>query len=306
MAVVNYSRIGTKLSGKVGESLKIDETYQIRVDDPQTSRVAIIQATPIGWFTPHPEFDLCRAMEFALSHTDRSMMLWTLEVSFYIPPKDKKYKENGLPEDYWEASGGTTTVPLFETPDGDTITNAAGDPLEGLSREREEKGWVLTKYYNDDDGWKADRDLMSGSVNNAPWDGGEPHTWKVSFKSATKKEIQLIEQVGEGGGGGGSGGEDATMLEYIETKWEFRYDPETWKCLPWDVGFMELNGSGERVTILGADGKAVKQPVALNPDGTAKTPGEKPGVILDGEGLEIYQTQSFAAVFGDPFLIEGS
>lgn len=300
MSVVSYQRIESKLTGKVGESLRLTETYQIRVDNPDTSRVEIIQATPIGWYTAHWEFPECKAMEFDLSHTDRSMMMWHLSVTFYIPPKDKKFDCDSLPCDYWEAAGGVETVPVFQDIDGFTITNSAGDPLEGLSREREEKTWTLTKFYADDS-WMTDREVQSGRVNATEWGGGDPHTWKCMFKSATKREAQKIGQ------GSGSGGDDGEMFEYVETKWEFRYDPETWKCLPWDIGFMELNGSGEKRTITTDDGKAVKQPVALNPDGTAKEPGEPPSVINNGAGMMIYRTSAqFAAVFGEPEIVPGS
>jgi len=68
------------------------------------------------------------------------------------------------------------------------------------------------------------------------------------------------------------------------------------------VGFHELVG-GERKAIVGADGKAVKQPVALNANGTKKNDGEAPSVINDGDGVDLYDKTTFAVKFGEPFII---
>jgi hypothetical protein len=47
----------------------------------------------------------------------------------------------------------------------------------------------------------------------------------------------------------------------------------------------------------------VKQPVALNNDGTKKTPGQKPTVINNGAGVDIYETANFTTGFGTPVFI---
>ena len=65
---------------------------------------------------------------------------------------------------------------------------------------------------------------------------------------------------------------------------------------------MEKVGS-ERKIVLGNDGKAVKQPVALNSDGTKKSVGQKPSVINNGDGVDIYETANFTTGFGTPVFI---
>jgi hypothetical protein len=72
--------------------------------------------------------------------------------------------------------------------------------------------------------------------------------------------------------------------------------------MPWDVGFHQIV-DGTRKAITGADGKAVKQPVALNANGTAKTVGAAPSVINGGDGVELYPKTTFAVKFGEPFII---
>jgi hypothetical protein len=143
-------------------------------------------------------------------------------------------------------------------------------------------------------------------VNSDSWDGGDPDTWKCGLRSAKRREIQNVargrtasdtaESEEETTGG------DEDDLVVVETVWEFRYEPGTWKCMPWDVGFHELV-SGERKAIVGADGKAVKQPVALNANGTQKGAGAAPSVINDGDGVDLYPKTTFSAKFGTPFII---
>jgi hypothetical protein len=295
MAWVSYQRVATGLACKYGESMRVQEKWRIRVDSPQTNRTEIVAGVTatigITWGSPHSEFSALKALEFDLSPVTDDAMLWMLTVSFYIPPPGKVVKENGIPEDVWERNGGVTTVPAFTDKDGVTITNSAKDPLEGLEKEREETSYSLTKYYEDQQSLDADIDAAAGRVNNAAWAGHGEKQWKCYFKGAKKQSISRLD-----------GDDDGGKLDFIESRWEFRLDPETWKSMPWDVGFMELVGS-ERKAILGNDGKPVKQPVALNSNGTKKSPGQAPSVINNGQGVDLYQSANFGAIFGTPELL---
>ena len=290
MAVVNNQRIldGTSLSGKYGESFQAVERWQIRTDSPNTSKLLIAQAPGVTFGAAHFDISALKAMEFDLSPDGRDGMRWTLTVRYYMPPVTRAPESTGIPKDVWSAVGGTSNVPAFTDKDGTTITNAAKDPIEGLEKERQERGWSLTKYYASEAAWKAARDAYAGTVNSSTWDGGAAKTWKCDFKGADRKEISTFSGTGDGG-----------LLSFVETKWEFRYDPGTWKCMPWDVGFMEVV-SGSRKAILGSDGKQVKQPVGLNSDGTKRSVGTAPIVINSGAGVELYSTANFDTGFGSP------
>jgi hypothetical protein len=296
MAVVSYQRIldGASLSGKFGESLQATERWQVRVDSPTTTRLEILQTLATGgivWGASHPEFSALKAMEFTLDAEGREGMRWMFAVKYYVPPTTKTPQASGIPKDAWERSGGTSTVPVFRDTSGVSITNAAGDPLEGLEREREEVAWSLVKCYATEAAFAIDEYVYPGKVNNAEWGAYPAKTWKCYLKSAKKVSVSKLD-----------GAADGATLDYIESHWEFRYDPDTWKCKPWDVGFMEKVGT-ERKTVTGSDGKAVKQPVALNNDGTKKTPGQKPTVINNGAGVDIYETANFTTGFGTPVFI---
>ena len=308
MAILGWRRVveGTGLSGKVGEPLRFDESWLIRCDSPNESKTALARAVPCGWYSAHWENQECRAMEFKLSPVSKEGLLWRLDVAFYPPPRAARMDENtGKPKDFWERGGGTSNVPAFRDRDGGMIVNSAGDPVEGLQREREEKDWTLTKYY-DDDSWKADADTYGGSVNSDAWDGGDPGTWKCGFKGAKRRVVQNLarNRVADNAGEGEpeAGGDDDDLV-LVETVWEFRYDPGTWKTMPWDVGFHEIV-SGQRKAILGGDNKPVKQPVALNSNGTKKAAGSAPSVIRNGAGAPLYPVTTFGIKFGTPFIAE--
>jgi len=280
-------------SGKYGESLRVPEKWRIRVTSPATPKMTILAsaaAAGLGYGTPHWEFPALKAMEFDLQ-PESDGQVWWLTVQFYIPPPGKVMKANGLPEDVWERNGGATTVPAFTDASGATITNSAKDPLEGLEKEREETSWSLTKYYATEAALNADIAAAAGKVNSGVWDGKAAKTYKCYFKGSKKQSISKFD-----------GDDDGGKLDFIESRWEFRYDPGTWKAMPWDVGFMELVGS-ERKAILGNDGKPVKQPVALNSNGTKKSPGQAPSVINNGAGVDLYPSANFGAIFGTPELL---
>lgn len=299
MAWVSYERIveSTSITGKYGESLRVPERWQIRVDSPQTSKADIFSGVTgqigITYGSPHWDLPQLLAMEFDLSPVGRDGMRWILTWTFYVPQKAPT--ENGIPEDIWERDGGSTSVPAFQDVNGDTITNSAGDPLEGLEREREEHSWSLTKHYQDDASLEADVMACAGKVNDGAWAGGDAKTWKCYFRGAKRVATSRFD-----------GEDDGGLLEYIESRWEFRYEPLTWKLLPWDVGFMELTGSGEKRTILTDDNKPVKQPVGLNTDGSALAAGSPPLIVNGGDGVDVYETADFGSVFGSPFLLTGS
>lgn len=294
MAWLNYQRLvdGSGASGKFGESIRVTERWQIRVDSPDTSKADIVDGVTahigITWGTSHPECPNLKAMEFELAPAGREGMIWLLTVTYYAPPPGKTPQTSGIPKDVWSAVGGTTTVPVFADKDGAMIVNSASDPLEGLEREREERTWSLTKHYATDMAMASDVAACAGKVNSAAWANGAEKTWKCYFRSAKRVTATKLDNT-----------DNTDQLHYIEAQWEFRYDPLTWKLMPWDVGFMEIV-SGQKKAILTSDGKPVKQPVALNSNGSAKSAGSAPSVIKNGDGVDIYETANFFTTFGNP------
>lgn len=279
---------GTGVSGKYGESFTFTRKWIVRVDSPSTPRTLIARAPGIVFGDGHPDFSNHRAMEFDCTEESGDGMMWSVTVKYYIPPVDKTPDDaTGMPKDAWSASGSTITIPVFEDKDGETIVNSARDPLEGVERESSEFSLTLTKCYADL-AWSAIAKNQSNTVNGSTWNSSPARTWKVAFRSASKKEA--------------TSSSANTTKPYWETVWEFTYREETWDFKPWDVGFNQLvdstgspsSGGAARAAILGADKKPVKSPVALS-NGIAKTAGSTP----DALEFRVYRETSFS-VFGEP------
>lgn len=311
MAVIGWRELakGSGVSGKFGESNTYTRVFLVRVDNPGTSKTAISSAPGVVYGSAHPDQSNCKAMEFECSHGDDVGLWWTLTVRYYIPPPEKVPDETGLPKASWAAQGGTSTGPAYEDVHGASIVNSAGDPLEGIERENDDISWTLTKSYQDTS-WDSIRLAKSNTVNSTTWNGGAAGTWKCNFRGAQKKDITQKSTTGGGADLGNGTYSPATptetKLSYWEVHWEFRYRAGGWASKPWDVGFNELcDSSGAastsgtlRKAVLGKDGKAVKQPVALA-NGVAKAAGQAPDIANDGDGFDIYQSTSFAD-FGTP------
>lgn len=279
---------GTGVSGKYGESFTFTRKWIVRVDSPFTPRTLISRAPGIVFGSGHPDFASHKAMEFDCTETSGDGMMWEVVVRYYIPPVDNTPNQStGMPADSWSGSGSTITIPVFKDKDGADIVNSAKDPLEGAEKESSEFSLTLTKCYADL-AWSPIAAAQSNTVNNATWNSSPARTWKVAFKSASKKEAT-------------SSSADSTQ-PYWETTWEFVYRAETWDFKPWDVGFNQLVDSAgnptssgtQRAAVLGADKKPVKAPVALS-SGVAKSPGQPPSVLT----FKLYAETNFS-VFGTP------
>lgn len=285
-------------------AVDFDDTYLVRCDAVETNRLSIATAPGVNIGDPHPEYGGVICQEITAKPHDESGLLWTVSIKYNVinPAADNNNNNDELevPRDVWTAGGSSKSVPCFmdafDPPK--LITNTAGDPVEGMEKEECEYTLNLTKPYATHGDWM---DIAASHVdhcNDAVWHGGAIETWLCRFRSA-----QLEVKITQAGG-----------LIYWLTQWEFAFKATTWRLKPWNVGFHELPDGGwspgagapagaERKAILGADGKAVKSPVALNPDGTAKPAGQPPDVVQgrDGnEGVRVYPLADFS-VFGNIF-----
>jgi len=290
VATVEIAR-GTGVSGKYGESFTFTRKWIVRVDSPSTSVVTISRAAGVKFNDPHPEFANHRAMEFDLTEESGDGMAWGLTVKYYVPPVEMTPSSStGLPQDFWSASGSTSTSTICYDSLERPIVNSEADALEGAEREVTDFSIVLTKITGDLS-WSPLAAYYTQTVNSSTWNGSEPGTVKCMFRSANKKFLTPTD-----------GSSDS--VPYWESVWEFAYRADTWEFRPWDIGFNQrvtANGNPEespsatrRAVILGADKRPVKSPVALR-NGVAKTPGEPPDVLR----FRLYKSRDFS-VFGTP------
>ena len=297
MAWVSYERVlkGSEVTGKWGESLRVPETWQIRVDSPTTSKAAILSGVTgtigVTYGSAHHEFPALKAMEFHLRADTADGMRWLLTVMYYVPPSVPQ--ENGLPTDVWERSGSTSTIPVFRDKTGTVIANAAGDAIDGLEKEREDVAWSLVKCYATDSAFGSAVGSYAGKINSTSWSGYGAKTVKCYMRGAKKVSISRFDNVANAG-----------TLDYIEARWEFVYDPDQWILRPPNIGHQELV-SGTRKAIMdgGTPARPVRQPVALTSAGAKASDGTVPSVINSGAGAEVYNTVDWTSHFGVPVFI---
>lgn len=283
-------------SGAFRESHRLSETWMVRVDapPPTTSVMAILTAPAVGYGTPHFTMPSLKAMQWSYAAADSAGMLWAVTIEYYVPIVDVD-PTTGLPMDVWTAKGATVNLPFFRDKDGNVLKNSAGDPLEGMERELCFLGWSLVRSYVSLAAALSAVKAVNNRTNSDTWPTtsafGLADTWKCSVTGMTKKVIVT------------QSGATQTAARYWEVAYDIDYREETWHCKPWDMGFSQrVNSSGvpsgtgtNRATILGVEGRPVKQPVALS-NGVALSPGTPP-VALD---FDPYSKAVFATVFGEP------
>lgn len=282
-----------RLSTVKDEGPTYDIVFYVRTDTPNPILVEVRDAPGIKigdtFQDAGADFVICKSID--VTAADDSGMLYEVSCRFdpLRPEEGSGGGENGgqtgaPPIPIWSASGSTSVIPVYKDVDDVMITNSAGDPLEGLEKEKSEFTLVLTKPYRMHNEWIAIARGYTDTVNAAAWNGGQAETWLCRFRSASVERTD--------------------GLVYWSTQWEFAYRAENWRLKPWDIGFHQLDGEGggdyAKKSIVGADGKSVKQPVALA-GGTPLPAGEPPVVIRDGDGAKVYEQTDFGSAFGEVF-----
>ena len=294
MAVVSCTYVPAKAtgSGAFRESHSLNETWLVRVDapPPTTTAMAILTAPGVGYGTAHPTFSSCKAMKWDYAAADTVGLLWHVTVN-YIVPIIEVDPSTGLPMDLWSGKGQQVNLPFFKDKDGAVLKNSAGDPLEGMEYERTFLSWSLVRSYATLAAATSAMNSIVDKTNSDSWSIGTAGQYKTTVTGFQKKVI--ITQSGA----------TQTAARYWEVAYDIDFKLDGWNVKPWDMGFNErCDSSGvastsgtSRKTILGVDGKPVRQPVALS-NGVALAPGSTP-VALD---FAPYSSTSYVSFFGTP------
>lgn len=287
-----------------------------RVDDPATSLTDIRAASGVLIGDQHPDDASLVCQTISVKSADDTGMLYSVSADYKPDPTQSSDSDEDDPGGMdglvpvWGGSSSVASEPVYLNIAGNTMTNSAGEPLEGLEAEQAQFHLTKTTYYSTHEGgggWLAHARTYTNSINSDVWNGGQPGQWKCQGCSA---KLNIDRQ-----------GEQGAARVYWEVSWDFAFRADYWRLTPWDIGFNELcddegnpievygvsdsggGGSGEdgacgdginRRAIRGQDGKPVRQPVALQ-NGKAKGPGCRPDALL----FEIYASQAFGAVFGE-------
>lgn len=271
-------------------------SWLAKTSSPATSPSSLAGLAGVAIGDPYPGDGELKASRFRVRSSDSSGLLWTVTWEYTVDPKDEDENDDpnnpaGTPGNpaVWGGSSSVTTIPIYQDRFGNTIVNSAGDPLEDITAEAAEERLTLTQYYTSHTQWMPLARAYTNAVNNAAWNGGDAFEWKCQGCS---KKLNFEKN-------------DQGTLIYWEVTWEFAYRKGGWDPRPWNIGFHELVDEEGEPTAYGSQrgvikshgGKGTRQPVALNPDGTAKAAGEPPDVVE----VDYYQPEDFMAAFGEVY-----
>jgi len=176
---------------------------------------------------------------------------------------------------FWHYSGGDN--------DNSTkaiVVNSAKDPLEGLDRDEGEFSATIQMNLAPPFSYAVAQNYV-GAINSDNWSGSLPKTWKVQAISASRK-AEVVP--------GDTPDAAPQKIFYWDVSVTVAYRADTWDMRTWDVGFNEIVNN-KRVKIY-AGSEPVSEPVALNSNGTAKTPGLPPDMKI----FRIYPMRPFTGV----------
>jgi len=280
-------------TGNYKDGYKYKRAFFVRTDSPTESLTDISNAPGIAFQDLHPNDASAMMQTYDIKPADDSGLLYVVTFDYEKFNPDDREPPAGEPggmdfkPPVWGGSSSVTTGPVYEDVTGLMIVNTANDPLEGLEKEYAEERLTLTQYYATHTQWMALSREYTNAVNNATWNGGAIRTWKCQGAS---KKLNIETK-------------DGATIVYWEVTWDFAYRADGWDLKPWNIGFNELaidpetGGYYARKTIKGLDGRPVKQPVALDSNGLAKTPGEAP----DALSFQVYESKDFSSAFGQLF-----
>jgi len=281
MAIVDWREMyrGRGRQAQFGDVPVYTRIFLVRVDDMNTPLQDISAAPNIAWLAPHPENPNALLIDSSVQQDGESPFHYKLTFTYksgediFASPFDRP--------DQFSFSGSLASAPAFWHYSGsDNVTkqiivNSAGDPIGGLDRDEGEFMVTITGNRPEPFPFVLAQQYV-GAINSDTWSGGAPKTWKCMSITGNRK----IEEVA------------GTKYVYWEVNTSLAFRGTTWDLQTWDVGFNELVG-GQRRKIKDSNNEPVSEPAALNPNGTAKTPGTPPNIKV----FRIYPMLPFNGAF---------
>lgn len=253
-----------------------------------TPNLTQVDAAPgIPWKAPYPTDANAYCVESSIQQEGDSPFHYKVTYQYrYI---DESEKIPWLRPATFSFSGSLASAPCFwhypNANDNETkaiIVNTAKDPLSGLDRDEGE--FNVTVSYNQKPPFNyAKAQLYVGAINSDTWSGGLPRTWKCQGISANRK-VETIP-------GLNPDTDPPVKVRFFEVSMTMAYRSTGWDLQTWNVGFNEIK-NGKRLKIL-AGSEPASEPVALNANGTQKTPGLAPDMLT----FRIYRALPFVGTF---------
>lgn len=247
----------------------------------------VAAAPGIAWRSQHPDDVNAYLVESSTQQDGDSPFHYKLTYTYkYLDESEK------LPWDrpyQYTFNGSLASAPAFwhfpNNNDNNTkqiIVNSAKDPLEGLDRDEAEFSVTIQMNLAPPFSYKKAQEYV-GTINSDNWSGSLEKTWKVQSIAASRK-VEIVAAATPDGA--------PSKIYYWDTSVTVAYRADTWDLRTWDVGFNEVAGNPAKRVKIYAGSEPVSEPVALNSNGTAKTPGQPP----DMKQFRIYPMRPFLNV----------
>lgn len=289
MAVLSFREIVPRsFTHRFGESPSAEIRYHATTDGP-TNTQTVLNTIGIFHGAAHPEYSYLRCTEGNLNELDR----FHVEVTYrYEVPAQGTEDSSPNPlarADVWSFSTGGAAVPALAYYEGSgngnirPLVNSAFDFFEGAMTEESELRATIT----------GNRDVfpiglagqVTNCVNSDAFLGAAAYQWKCQGISA-QQQVEVV---------------DGAEVKYWSVSVELAYRQTGWRLMLPDVGWNYLSGSEKRRAYVEGpppeyEEIASANPVALNSNGSLKSPGTAPDILY----RRVHKEVAFQPLFGTP------
>lgn len=288
MAVLTYREIVPRsFTHRFGESPSAEIRYHATTDGPTPTQTVL---NTIGIFhgASHPEYPYLLCTEGNLNELDR----FHVEVTYrYEVPATGTADSDPNPlarADVWSFSTGGAAVPALAYYDGSgngnikPLVNSAFDFFEGaMTEESELRATISGNRAVFPVGLAAQ---VTNAVNSDAFLGAAPYQWKCQGISG-QQQVEVI---------------NGFELKYWSVSVELAYRQSGWRLMLPNVGWNYLEGGQKKRAYVtdseSSEKVASANPVALNTNGSIKSPGTAPDILYRRVHAEV----AFQPLFGTP------
>jgi hypothetical protein len=289
MGVLTYREIVPRsFTHRFGESPTAEIRYHATTDGPTPTQTVL---ATIGIFhgTPHPEYGYLLCTEGNLNELDR----FHVEVVYrYEVPATGTEDSDPNPlarADVWSFSTGGAAVPALAYYEGSgngnvrALVNSAFDFFEGAMTEESELRATIT----------GNRALfpvgvatsVTNAVNSDAYLGAAIYQWKCQGISA-QQQVEVV---------------NGAEIKYWSVSVELAYRQSGWRLMLPDIGWNYLEGGEKKRAYVKSpppesENVASSNPVALNSNGSLKSPGTAPNILY----RRVHKEVAFVPLFGTP------
>jgi hypothetical protein len=288
MAIIAYREVIPRtFSHKFGESPTAEIKYHVTTSEPVNTQ-AVLDHVNIKHGTPHPEYTYLLCSEGAVTELDRYHVEVTYSYSVPAIGTEDSAPNPLSRADIWSFSTGGSAVPALAyfhgSGNGDlrALVNSAYDFFEGaMTEESELRATISGNREKFPAGLAAQ---VTNCVNSDAYLGGQQYQWKCQGISG-QQQVEVV---------------DGVEVKYWSVSVELAFRQSGWRLMLPNVGYNYLEGGQQkRAYVIDPDSGekiASSNPVALNDNGSLKSPGTAPDILY----RRVHREVVFQTFFGKP------